>query len=188
MTVAQVWFAIWTAICLFFLAICFSARNMKKCLLYLKKKSFFNIEDIYNIIQVLQYKRNLAMQILLLPDHHSAHVPIAWGFLHLAIRRAAGYDACCAFSCIVVPFAWCILSFSEKKSLLLFAINCCDMSVEFQCFNGSHFQAQCALFSAVTIFHNVIFYVRVVKFTQFLFFHAGLFCIYLLSWDTASSI
>ncbi len=76
----------------------------------------------------------------------------------------------------------------KKKSLLLFAINCCDMSVEFQCFNGSHFQAQCALFSAVTIFHNVIFYVRVVKFTQFRFFHAGLFCIYLLSWDTASSI
>ncbi len=67
MTVAQVWFAIWTAICLF------SARNLKKCLLYWKKNRFFNIEDIYNIIQVLQYERNLAMQILLVPEHHSAH-------------------------------------------------------------------------------------------------------------------
>ncbi len=43
----------------------------------LKNKLFFNIEDLYNIIQVLQYKRNLAMQILLLPEHHSAHIPIA---------------------------------------------------------------------------------------------------------------
>ncbi len=67
---AHVWFAILTAIC-------FSVRNIKKCLLYLKKKSFFNIEDIYNIIQVLQYKINLAMQILLFPDHHSGQILIA---------------------------------------------------------------------------------------------------------------
>ncbi len=70
MTVAQVWFAIWTTICLFFQqSVC---KKHKKCLLYLKNKSFFNIEDTYNIIQMLQYKINLAMQILLLPDHHSA--------------------------------------------------------------------------------------------------------------------
>ncbi len=71
----------------------------------------------------------------------------------------------------------------KKKSLLLFAINCCDMSVEFQCFNGSHFQAQCALFSAVTIFHYVIFFVRVVKFTQFVFFTLG-FSVFTFSAET----
>ncbi len=55
-------------------------------------------------------------------------------------------------------------------------MNCCDMSVEFiwfQCCNRYNFQAHCALMSAITIFHNVMFYVLVVKFTQFCFFMLG---------------
>ncbi len=53
--------------------------------------------------------------------------PIVWGFLHLAIRRAARYDACCAFSGIVVMLVsrtFCLTYssfFLWKKSLLLFA-------------------------------------------------------------------
>ncbi len=62
------------------------------------------------------------MQILLLPEHHSAHIPIAWGFLHLAIRRAAVYDVLCFLVyCrdMLVSRTVCLMyfSFSEKKIL-----------------------------------------------------------------------
>ncbi len=189
MTVTQVWFAIWTAISFF------SARNIKKiCLLYLKNKSFFNIEDIYNIIHVLQYKINLAMQILLVPEHHSAHIPIAWGFLHLAIRRAARYDACCAFSCIVVMLVSrtvCLIYssfFLWKKSLLLFA---CSGWIVVTCrfsFNASTDKIfKHSVFCVLPSLYSIIGYILCTSRQMYAvsFFH---FCIRLLSWDTASSI
>ncbi len=192
MTVTQVWFAIWTAIC-FFSNLFFCKKHKKICLLYLKKKSFFNIEDIYNIIQVLQYKRNLAIQILLLPEHHSAHIPIAWGFLHLAIRRAARYDACCAFSCIVVMLVsrTVCLTYSSfflwKKSLLLFACSgwivvTCRLSFSASTDKIFKHSVYCVLPSLYSIIGHILCTSQMYAVS---FFH---FCIRLLSWDTASSI
>ncbi len=144
---------------------------MKKCLLYLKKKSFFNIEDIYNIKEILQCRFCSSPSIT---RHMSRSREAFYIWLYAGLQdtmlavlsRVLSWYVSQSYLLLDVFF---FLSL-KKKSLLLFAINCCDMSVEFQCFNGSHFQAQCALFSAVTIFHNFIFYVRVVKFTQFRFF------------------
>ncbi len=144
MTVTQVWFVIWTAIC-FFSNLFFCKKHKKICLLYLKNKSFFNIEDIYNIIQVLQYKINLAMQILLAPSitrHMSRSREAFYIWLYAGLQ-----DTMLAVLSRVL--SWCVSQsyrlldvffFLSLKKILTFIcmlrMNCCDMSVEFQCFNG----------------------------------------------------
>lgn len=49
--------------------------------------------------------------------------PIVQGFLHLAIRRAARYDACCAFSGIVMMLlsrTFCLIFLSLEKNPYLY--------------------------------------------------------------------
>ncbi len=168
---------------------------MKKCLLYLKKKSFFNLEDIYNIIQVLQYKRNLAIQILLLPSttrHMSRSREDFYIWLYAGLQdtmlavlsRVLSWYVSQSYLLLDVFF---FLSLKKNPYFYsqLIVVTC---RLSFSASTDHIFKHSVHCFLPSLIFHNVIFYVRVVKFTQFLFFHAGLFCIYLLSWDTASSI
>ncbi len=120
--------------------------------------------------------------------------PIAWGFLHLAIQG-------CKIRCLLCFLMYCrdvsqsyrlldVFFFLSLKINPYFYLHApVELSVEFICFSAStdkifKHSVHCGLVSLYSI--KPYFMYKSSNLVSF--FHAGLFCIYLLSWDTASCI